>query len=95
MVDFGLGGRVLAVTGGGSGIGRATALLAARSGAAVGVCDRNAEAAGSVAGEIVAAGGKAVALAFDVVDEAATEAAFDTCEAALGPVDFLVACAGI
>ena len=95
MVDFGLGGRVVVVTGGGSGIGRATALLAARSGAAVGVGDRNAEAAAAVAAEIVAAGGKAAALAFDVVDEQATDAAFENCERTLGPVDGLVACAGI
>ncbi len=94
MVDFGLGGRVVLVTGAGSGIGRATALMAARSGAALGIGDLNAAAATAVAEEIIAAGGRAAALQFDVADEAGTEAAFEECERVLGPLHGLVACAG-
>jgi len=94
-VDYRLGGRVILITGGGSGIGRATALLAANCGAAIGVGDVRPEAAAAVSAEIVAAGGRAVALPFDVSDEAATEASFSQCETALGPLDGLVACAGI
>lgn len=95
MMHFGLGGQIVLVTGGGSGIGRAAGLMAAQSGAAVAVCDVRSEAADAVAAEIVAAGGRAIALAFDVADEEATEAAFATCDATLGPVTGLVACAGI
>jgi len=45
MIDFGLQGRVLYVTGGGSGIGRAIATLAARGGMKVAVADAIAERA--------------------------------------------------
>jgi NAD(P)-dependent dehydrogenase (short-subunit alcohol dehydrogenase family) len=95
MIHYGLDGRVILVTGGGSGIGRAAGLMAAASGAAIGVGDVRAEAAEAVAAEITAGGGRALALPFDVADDAATEAAFAACAAALGEVDGLVACAGI
>jgi NAD(P)-dependent dehydrogenase (short-subunit alcohol dehydrogenase family) len=57
------------VTGAGSGIGRASALLAARRGACVVACDVDAEAAGRCADEIVKAGGEAIAFCCDVSDE--------------------------
>lgn len=94
-MDFGLSGRVIAVTGAGSGIGRACALLASAQGASVLVGDVSAAAAQSVAAEITQAGGRARAAAFDVRDEAAVVESFGSAEAAFGPLDGLIASAGI
>jgi NAD(P)-dependent dehydrogenase (short-subunit alcohol dehydrogenase family) len=91
---FGLAGRTVLVTGGGSGIGRATALLAARAGADIGVADMNAKAAEAVAVEVRSLGRKALALDFNVTDGAATSAAFERCEAVLGPLYGLITAAG-
>lgn len=92
-IDF--SGRTVVVTGAASGIGRATALLLAEAGAAVGVADANAEGAAAVAAEIGKLGGRALAQGFDVRDVAATDAAFTLIEQQLGPIDGLVTCAGI
>lgn len=78
------------VTGGGSGLGAATARLLARLGAAVHVFDRNREAAQAVASEI---GG--VALFGDVTSEADATAALDAAAAAGDGLRILVNCAGI
>lgn len=66
-------GQVAVITGAGSGIGRSTALLAAREGAIVHVVDRDAERAAEVAAEIREAGGEAWEHAVDVADAAAVE----------------------
>ena len=63
-------GRSALVTGGGSGIGRATALLLARRGAGVLVADIDGDNAEAVAKEISSEGGTATALRIDVTDEA-------------------------
>lgn len=78
------------VTGGGSGLGAATARLLAQRGAVVHVFDRNRQAAEAVAGEI---GG--VALAGDVTSEADAAAALDTAARAGDGLRILVNCAGI
>ncbi|WP_116133304.1 SDR family NAD(P)-dependent oxidoreductase [Tropicimonas sp. IMCC34043] len=79
------------VTGGGSGLGAATARRLAACGARVAVVDRSAEAAASVANEI---GG--LALAADVTDAEAVEAAFGRAAAELGSAPRIVVnCAGI
>jgi NAD(P)-dependent dehydrogenase (short-subunit alcohol dehydrogenase family) len=63
-------GKTVLVSGAGSGIGRAAALLLARVGAAVAVADLALERAQETAGAITAAGGKALAFAGDVSKEA-------------------------
>ncbi len=83
-------GRPAIVTGGGSGLGAATAEALATAGAKVGVLDRNEAAARAVAGRI---GG--LPLACDVADAAAAEAAVAQARAAHGPARILVNCAGI
>jgi len=85
-----LAGRRILVTGGASGIGRATAMTFAREGAAVAVLDRDADAAARVARD---AGGHAVAA--DVGDAAAVDAAVQAAAAALGGLDGVVNAAGI
>lgn len=79
----------IAVTGGGSGLGEATARALAAAGARVTVIDRNKAAAERVAAEI-----SGFALELDVTDEAAGNA-LDTAIAAQGPLRGLVNCAGI
>jgi NAD(P)-dependent dehydrogenase (short-subunit alcohol dehydrogenase family) len=88
-------GKVALVTGGGSGIGRATALAFAREGALVGVADRALPKAEAVVGEIAAAGGRALALACDVSLASDCTGAVAATEKALGPLDILVNNAGI
>ncbi len=88
-------GRVALVTGGGSGIGRATALLLAAEGAAVGVLDRDLDAAVAVADEIAAAGRRSCAVVADVRDETAVGVAVGSVVDELGPVTALVNSAGV
>ncbi|WP_449192162.1 SDR family NAD(P)-dependent oxidoreductase [Thauera sp.] len=70
-------GKVAFVTGGGSGIGAATASRLAQEGATVVVCGRRREPLDEVVAGIVAAGGKAEAVVADVSDEAGFTAALE------------------
>ncbi|MGN6608322.1 MAG: SDR family NAD(P)-dependent oxidoreductase [Jatrophihabitans sp.] len=70
-----LDGRVALVTGGGSGLGRATSLRLARGGAHVVVADVDGEKAEKVVAEVQGAGGRAAPLQLDVSDSAAVDAA--------------------
>jgi 3-oxoacyl-[acyl-carrier protein] reductase len=88
--------HVALVTGGSRGIGRATCLRLAKTGAAVAVnYHRNQKAADEVVGRIEAEGGCALALQADVSDRAAVEAMVGRVREDLGPVDILVNNAGI
>lgn len=87
--------RVTIVTGGGSGLGAATARLFAAEGAKVAVVDLAADAAGAVADEIVAAGGTAKAYSCDVSDASSVEACVDDAATDLGRPEILVNSAGI
>ena len=84
-----LAGKVAIVTGAASGIGRATALLLAREGAAVVVADVNGAGAAAVAKEIAAAGGRAVSQAADVADEASVVAMVEAAAKHFGGLDVL------
>ena len=83
-------GQVVAVTGGGTGLGKGMALEFARLGAKVAILSRKPDhlAAGVAAMEAV--GATAIAVACDVRDPEAIARAFDEIEAKLGPVDVLI-----
>jgi NAD(P)-dependent dehydrogenase (short-subunit alcohol dehydrogenase family) len=83
-------GKLAVVTGGASGIGAASARFLAGRGARVVIADRSVPAAETLASQL---GGKAVAL--DIGDDAAVEAAAAAIEAELGPVSVLVNSAGV
>jgi NAD(P)-dependent dehydrogenase (short-subunit alcohol dehydrogenase family) len=88
-------GKAGLVTGGGSGIGRASALTLGREGASVMVSDLNAEAAAAVAEAITAAGGTARSMRLDTTDEDQWQAAVAATEKAFGRLNILVNNAGI
>ena len=83
--------QVAVITGGGSGIGAATARAMAKEGAEVAVLDRDLEAAKAVAKKI---GGKALAVECDVTQPQSVRAAFDAVVSAFGGVDIVVSNAG-
>ena len=83
-------GAAAIVTGGGSGLGRATAVALAAKGARVAVVDLNPAAAEEAAKAI-----DGIAVACDVADEASAASAIAAAEAAHGPLRILVNCAGV
>jgi NAD(P)-dependent dehydrogenase (short-subunit alcohol dehydrogenase family) len=92
--NFRLDGRVIVVTGGYGVIGGTIARGLAAAGARVVVMGRNADAATALVTEIAAAGGAAMAVTGDVLDETQVAAARDAVIAAWGQVDALVNAAG-
>jgi short-subunit dehydrogenase len=88
-------GKVAFITGASSGIGRALAIELARRGAAVGLLARREDLLREVAREIEAHGGKASALPADVTDADAVRAAVSALQSEFGPVDLLIANAGV
>ena len=83
-------GQAAIVTGGGSGLGAATARALAAAGAKVAVLDVNEKGAGEVAASI-----KGIAVTCDVADSASAEAALRKAAAEHGPARVLVNCAGV
>jgi NAD(P)-dependent dehydrogenase (short-subunit alcohol dehydrogenase family) len=88
-------GKVVWVTGAGTGIGRAGALMFAEEGAAVALIGRRREKLEEVAAAITAKGGKAVVAPLDVGDRSAVDRAAERLLAELGRVDILVNNAGL
>lgn len=83
-------GRVIVVTGGGTGLGRAMAERAASLGAKVGLIGRTADTLAETATAITDKGGTAAFATCDVRDAARVTQAFDEIEAVLGPMDSLI-----
>lgn len=92
---FGVPGRVAAVTGAASGIGRACAELLSSAGATVALIDRDEDAATATLKAITERGGKGLACRADVANEGEVEAACDLIVQQLGRIDVLVNCAGM
>ncbi len=87
-------GAVAIVTGGGTGIGRATARELARTGSSVAICGRRPEPVEAVRAELAAVGHRIVAQVCDIREADQREAFVDRVGAELGPVDILVNNAG-
>jgi NAD(P)-dependent dehydrogenase (short-subunit alcohol dehydrogenase family) len=90
-----LSGKTALITGGGSGIGRATALLFAREGAAVSIADLDQASGQAVAQSIVDEGGRAIFVGCDATAKTDCERAVRTTVKTLGGLDILVNNAGI
>lgn len=90
-----LADRVALVTGGGSGIGRASAVLFARRGAAVIVNDIDPDRTAETVAAIRLSGGRAEAAAADVADADALVSTLSRVASVTGPIDILVNNAGI
>ena len=87
--------QVIAITGGASGIGLATAELAARRGATVALLDRNGEAALAAARRIDGTGRRALGVTVDISDATSIGSALEAVHTRFGRFDGVVACAGI
>jgi len=86
--------KVVVVTGGGKGIGRAVALAFARAACNVAICGREREALDATAREIEAAGRRALAVTADISSEKDVERAVQQILGAFGRIDILVNNAG-
>jgi NAD(P)-dependent dehydrogenase (short-subunit alcohol dehydrogenase family) len=82
--------RVVVITGGSAGVGRATAHSFARHGAAVAVLARGQEALDATVNEICELGGLGLGIVTDVANAAAVEAAAERVEQELGPIEVWV-----
>jgi NAD(P)-dependent dehydrogenase (short-subunit alcohol dehydrogenase family) len=90
-----LSGKVVLITGGSSGIGRATALRLARCGARVALAARNRDALDEVARAVTALGSQALALTTDVTDAEQVRRAVEAAVAHFGGLDVLLCSAGL
>ena len=92
---FNLKGRVALITGASSGLGERFAEVASANGASVVLTARREDRMKEIAARIEKAGGKAMAVACDVTDNASMAKAFDAAEKKFGTVDLFVANAGM
>lgn len=83
-------GKVVMVTGGTAGVGRATAIRFARGGARIGLIARDPAGLEETRDELEALGTEVATFAVDVADADAVRAAADECETRLGPIDVWV-----
>lgn len=90
-----LAGKSALITGGGGGIGRATALAFAREGARLAIADANTDSAQQTVAMVNAAGGQAMSLGGDVTESAAVQAMIQAVVAAYGRLDCAFNNAGI
>src|SRR3954465_14810376 len=90
-----LAGKVAVVTGASSGIGWALAKEFAAEGCKVGLIARREEPLRALAAEIAAAGGTAAPATADVAERPQVEAAVAAIRAQLGPIDLMIANAGV
>src|SRR5688500_208337 len=82
--------KVVVITGASAGVGRATARAFGEQGAHVGLLARGQEGLEAARAEIESAGGRALAIPTDVADHDQIEAAAQTIEEELGPIDVWV-----
>jgi NAD(P)-dependent dehydrogenase (short-subunit alcohol dehydrogenase family) len=92
---FSLRGRVAVVTGGSSGIGRGMARALGQAGAAVVIIARDPANLQDAVNELARAGCEAASVSADLGDRVAVDRAADDAQAAFGPPDILVNCAGL
>lgn len=92
--EFDLSGRVAIVTGGGTGIGRATAILLAERGADVAICGRRLDKVEEAVARVREQGRRALAVQADVRDAQDCRRLMETVAAELGRIDILVNNAG-
>lgn len=90
-----LAGKTALITGAGSGIGRATALMMAAAGADIAALSNDADEVSSIVSEIEGLGRKAVALVADVSSDTDMAKAFTTTRDSFGTLDILFSNAGI
>ena len=86
--------RVVAITGGSAGIGRAIAIRLARDGASVAICARRRERLDGVAAEIIQAGGTSLPIVADVTRDSEMQAFVDQTVSRWGQLDVMVCNAG-
>jgi NADP-dependent 3-hydroxy acid dehydrogenase YdfG len=91
----GIAGKVVVITGASSGLGEAAARLLAAQGASVVLGARRAERLQSLADELAASGGKALALTTDVSDRRQVQALVDAAVQAHGRIDVMINNAGL
>ena len=95
MERFSLEGKNIAVTGASSGFGHHFAGVLADAGASVVLGARRVEKIKVRVEEIIAAGGKALGVALDVLDKESASSFLDAAEEAFGPIDVIINNAGV